>query len=105
LALARNDLAELQRLVASPSLGVQRPFGFDGAAELFDALVALGEYGRIEAEAPHWVKEETYTEPFALRALGVARSDGGLLDRATALFDAMGMEWHAAATRELAAPA
>jgi hypothetical protein len=105
LALARNDLAELQRLVASPSLGVQRPFGFDGAAELFDALVALGEYGRIEAEAPQWIKEETYTEPFALRALGVARSDGGLLDRATALFDAMGMEWHAAATRELAAPA
>ncbi len=105
LALARSDLAELRRLIASPTLGVQRAFGFDGAAELFDALVALGEHGRIETEAPQWVKDETYTEPFALRALGVARSDGRLLDRATALFDAMGMEWHAQATRKLAAPA
>ena len=105
LALARNDLAELRRLVASPTLGVQRAFGFDGAAELFDALVALGDHGRIESEAPRWVKDETYTEPFALRALGVARGDVQLLDRATAIFDTMGMEWHAAATRKLAASA
>ena len=101
LALARNDRAELRRLVASPTLGVQRAFGFDGAAELFDALVALGEYDRIESEVPQWVKKETYTEPFALRALGVARSDNQLLDQATARFEAMGMEWHAAATRKL----
>lgn len=72
---------------------------------MFDALIALGEYGRIESEAQQWVREETYTEPLALRALGVARSDGQLLDRATALFEAMGMEWHAAATRKLVAGA
>ena len=105
LALARNDLDQLRRLVASPTLGVQRPFGFDGAAELFDALVALGEHARIEAEAQQWLRAETYTEPFALRALGVARSDAQLLDRATALFEAMGMEWHADATRTLASRA
>ena len=93
------------RLIASPTLGVQRAFGFDGAGELFDALVALGEHERIESEAPQWVKRETYTEPFALRALGVARSDGQLLGRATALFDAMGMEWHAAGHAEAGRPA
>ena len=105
LALARTDLAELRRLVASPTLALQRAFGSDGAAEMFDALVVLGEHDRIESEAPNWVKGDTYTEPFALRALGVARSDGRLLERATAVFDAMGMEWHAAATRMLVAPA
>ena len=65
-------------------------------------MVALGEHGRIESEAPQRVKDETYTEPFALRALGVARTDRQLLDRATSPFDAMEMAWHADVTRKLA---
>jgi len=101
LALARNDLAELRRLVDSPTLGAQRPFVFDGAAALFDALVALGDRERIESEAPQWVREGTYTAPFALRALGVARADSRLLNEAMARFEAMGLEWHAAETWKL----
>ena len=40
-------------------------------------------------------------EPFALRALGVARSDAQLLGQAAARFAAMHLEWHAAETRKL----
>jgi len=101
LALARNDLAELRRLVDSPTLGAQRPFVFDGAAALFDAFVALGDHERIESEAPQWVRDGTYTAPFALRALGVARADSRLLNEALARFEAMGLEWHAAETWKL----
>ena len=36
LALARHDLAELRRLVDSPSLGTQRPFVFDGEGVAHD---------------------------------------------------------------------
>ena len=101
LALARNDAGELRRLVDSIDLAAPRPFGFDQAAALFDALAVLGDRERIESEAPHWVQERTYMAPFALRALGVARSDHQLLNEAAARFDAMGLEWHARKTREL----
>ena len=101
LALARHDLAELRRLVDSPSLGTQRPFVFDGAAALLDALVALGDRERIESDAPQWVQEGTYLEPFALRALGVARDDSLLLNKAAARFETMGLEWDAGETRNL----
>ena len=101
LALARNDLAELRRLVDSPTLGAQRPFVFDGAAALFDALVVLGDHERIESEAPQWVRDGIYVAPFALRALGVARADSRLLNEALARFEAMGLEWHAAETWKL----
>jgi hypothetical protein len=101
LALARHDLAELRRLVDSPSLGTQRPFVFDGAATLLDALVALGDRERIESDAPQWLQEGTYLDPFALRALGVARNDSLLLNKAAARFETMGLEWDAGETRNL----
>ena len=101
LALARNDAGELRRLVDSIDLAAPRSFGFDQAAALFDAMAMLGDRERIESEAPHWVQERTYMAPFALRALGVARSDRRLLNEAAARFDAMGLEWHARKTREL----
>ena len=101
LALARNDAGELRRLVDSIDLAAPRVFGFDQAAALFDALAMLGDRARIESEVPHWVQERTYMAPFALRALGVARSDRALLNEAAARFDAMGLEWHARKTREL----
>jgi hypothetical protein len=46
----------------------------------------------------------TYLEPFALRALGVVRDDEPLVERAAARFEAMGLTWHAAQTRERLAP-
>jgi hypothetical protein len=103
LALARNDLAQLRLMLDSPSLGTQRPFVFDGAAARLDALVALGERERIESEAPQWVREGTYIAPFALRALGVARNDSRLLHEAATRFAAMGLEWDAGRTGNLAA--
>ena len=101
LALARNDLAELRRLVDSLELVPPRAFGFDQATALFDALVVLGDRERIELEAPPWVQERTYMAPFALRALGVARNDRQLLNEAAARFDGMSLEWDARKTREL----
>jgi hypothetical protein len=43
----------------------------------------------------------TYLEPFALRALGVARGDEELVIQARDRFVTMDLEWHAAETRRL----
>src|SRR5687768_15405131 len=95
LALARNELAGLERLVA------QEPMELEPAAAFLDALVAIGDRERIETEALKRLKPRTYAEPFALRALGVARGDGELLQEAAARFQAMGLDWHVAQTRKL----
>jgi hypothetical protein len=98
LALARNDLAELERLVAPDFV---EPL--ESPAAFLDALVALGDRERIEAEASKWLKPGIYAEPFALRALGVAREDEELLTQAMARFEAMGLDWHASETLTLLA--
>jgi tetratricopeptide (TPR) repeat protein len=104
LALARNDLPAVERLVEAFDLtppagpraaGVDRVRLDDGAAAFLDALVALGEADRIEVEAPRWVSTTTYVQPFALRALGVARRDNRLLGEAAARFRAIGLDWRA----------
>jgi len=46
----------------------------------------------------------TYLEPFALRALGFARDDEGLIAQAIQRFQAMGLDWHAAETKKLLTP-
>ena len=43
---------------------------------------------------------ETYAEPFALRALGVARGDAQLLDEASSRFRAIGLGWRADETED-----
>jgi hypothetical protein len=101
LALVRNDFVELRRLVDSLEPVAFAPYGFDRAAALLDALVALGDHARIESEAAASLRPGTYVEPFALRALGVAREDPQLLGQAAARFAAMDLEWHAAETRKL----
>jgi hypothetical protein len=68
-----------------------------------DALVALGESGAIEREAPLFAQPGMYTEPFALRALGAARGDDELLGRAHERFAALGLDWHDAQTARLLA--
>jgi class 3 adenylate cyclase/tetratricopeptide (TPR) repeat protein len=102
LALARDDVPALERLVDSVDFrprseggAVDRVRRDDGAAAFLDALVALGADERIEEEAPRWVNERTYVQPFALRALGVARADGRLFDEATARFRENGLDWRA----------
>lgn len=99
LALAREDREEVRRIVDT----VEPPWLTSDAwelwAALFDALAALGERDRIEAQAPEWVRPDAYVAPFAVRALGVARNDRTLLTDAVARFEAMGLEWHARETR------
>jgi class 3 adenylate cyclase len=95
LALARRDLNAVRALVPEGEPNWLEPPG-----ALLDSLVALGDRERIEAEAPKWLRPGTYVEPFALRALGLAREDETLVERAAQAFDTLGLAWHAHQTRE-----
>jgi len=96
LALARADLDALPPLLDGAELDAIEP-----PAAYFDAFVALHDHERIEGEAPAWLRAGTYAEPFALRALGVARRDSTLIAQAAAAFAAMKMPWHVEQTKLL----
>lgn len=76
------------------------PWAYEMPAALLDALVALGDRGSIEAEAPKWLRPMSYVEPFALRALGFARADELMLADAAARFEGMELDWFAGETRK-----
>jgi hypothetical protein len=103
LAVARDDLDELRRLVDAVVPEDLEPWAYEMPAALLDALVVLGDRGAIEAEAPKWLRPNTYVEPFALRALGLARADESMLKLATAGFNAMELNWFAGETQKLLA--
>jgi DNA-binding SARP family transcriptional activator len=97
LALLRDDRDAVDRLLAEnpgPSL-----WDADYRAARLDALVAVRDRERIGEEAPALIALGGYVEPFALRALGLARGERALLERAAERFDAMGLGWRAAETR------
>jgi tetratricopeptide (TPR) repeat protein len=96
LALARHELSALPKLVAH-----DLDWEWEPASTYLDALAALADRERIEAEAPKWLHPDTFSEPFALRALSVARDDPALLRQALARFQAMGLSWHADQTTHL----
>jgi class 3 adenylate cyclase len=96
LALARHQTSQLAEL-APPELD----WDFEPASAFLDALAALGDRERIEAEAPNWLQAGSFAEPFALRALGIARGDQALLRQALGRFEAMELSWHAEQTRRL----
>jgi class 3 adenylate cyclase/tetratricopeptide (TPR) repeat protein len=98
LALLRGDLEDAERILDLLPAEVD-PFGFDNASARLDALVALGDRDRVEEEAAPFLDGESYTRPFALRALGIVRADGGLVEQAAARFEEMGLAWHAEETR------
>jgi tetratricopeptide (TPR) repeat protein len=101
LALLRSDEEEARRiLTAAPTM--VGPWGIDGAAARLDALLALGDAEQVEEEATPFLEEPSYTQPFALRALGRVRNDRALVERAAAAFEGMGLGWRAAETRSLA---
>ena len=102
IALQRDDRRSIESLVELP---VERAlvWGPGIFAARLDAFIALGRHERIEAEAPELAQVGTAVEPFALRALGVARDDDELLAQADALFAALGLEWHRAQTERLRA--
>jgi hypothetical protein len=101
LALLRSDLVAAERLLADQ---VRFSFFLGPApvATRLDGLAALGDRERLEQEAPPLLQSGTYTEPFALRALGIARSDQTLVDQALSQFAALGLDWYAAQTPSLA---
>jgi class 3 adenylate cyclase len=102
IALERGDRAAAASLVELP---VERAlvWGPGTFAARLDAFVALGRHDLTEREAPELVQPGTTVEPFALRALGVARRDDELLVRADERFAALGFEWHRAQTERLVA--
>jgi class 3 adenylate cyclase len=102
IALERGDRPSLESLVDLP---VERAlvWGPGIFAARLDALIALGRHDRIEAEAAPLVQPGTTVEPFALRALGLARGDDELVTRAAERFAALGLDWHAAQLERLRA--
>ncbi|HET7678259.1 MAG TPA: adenylate/guanylate cyclase domain-containing protein [Candidatus Limnocylindrales bacterium] len=104
MALQRGDLPEATRLLDGYGRPVLR-FMFDmaGATAWLDASAALGRWDDIEREAPALAVPGTCLEPFALRALGIARDDGPLLERAARAFARLGLDWFVGAGRVRAA--
>ena len=102
IALERGDRRAAEANVALP---VERAlvWGPGIFAARLDAFIALGLHDRIEAEAPELVQPGTTVEPFAVRALGVARKDDVLLARADELFAVLGLDWHRAQLERLLA--
>ena len=104
LALLRGDLERVDALLESS--GATWHLSLDGSlyalATKLDALIALGRTSEAEEAATSLLQPGTYLEPFALRTLGLVRSDRTLTERAIERFEAMGLGWHAAKTRALA---
>jgi class 3 adenylate cyclase len=101
IATARRDLEALEALLAR-----WQPEGlwdYDGVIAWSNALVALDRRAEIEEKTPMFMSLGPYVEPFLLRALGAARQDDALIDRAAGLFEGMGLPWHAEETKRLAA--
>ena len=97
LAIQRGDRDALAQLIEvhGPHAG---PFGIAELGARLDALVLIGDRDRLEAEGTLLLKRGTYLEPFALRAIGIARADYRLLAEADSVFAALGLEWHRAQT-------
>ncbi len=97
LALARHETGQLAELASADF-----DWEWEPVSTFLDALAALGDRERIEAEAPNWLQQQgTFAEPFALRALGIARGDQALLRQALERFEAMDLTWHVEQTRHL----
>ena len=100
LALARQDLATLEELLADKDWYARRTwFLLPGAAARLDALAIVGGEAAIEAEGPP--ARDGYLVPFRLRALGLARNDDRLISQADERFRALHLDWHAAQTEAL----
>jgi class 3 adenylate cyclase len=96
LALTRHQTGQLAELASADF-----DWEWEPVSTFLDALAALGDRERIEAEAPNWLQQGAFAEPFALRALGIARGDPVLLEQAVERFEAMDLTWHAEQTRHL----
>jgi class 3 adenylate cyclase len=102
IALQRRDRRAATDLVEIP---IERGFVWGGGAMAarLDVIAALGLKESVELEAPGFLQPGAVLEPFALRALGLVRGDGDLLERADERFAALGLGWHRAQTETLLA--
>ncbi len=102
LALLRSELERAEELLHKPNPVYRQPwFYLSAASSRLDGLAAIGDRGRLEAEAPEFLRSRTYLEPFALRALGIVREDESSIEQAAERFAAMGLDWHKQQTRAL----
>jgi class 3 adenylate cyclase len=100
LALARGEVdAALAFVPAYDQFRMH--WALSNAAARLDALVAAGAVEEIEREAPSYARAGTYTEPFALRALGIVRDDRALVGQAEGRFAALHLDWYAGQTEML----
>lgn len=99
LALLRDDLDRAEDLVAADP--VHDVHDVDYPAARLDAFVALRDRKRAEAEAPRALKSGGYTEPFALRTLGILREEPSLVERAALRFEELDLTRRAEETRAL----
>jgi class 3 adenylate cyclase/tetratricopeptide (TPR) repeat protein len=99
LALQRGELDRVEDLLGEPSVRRSTWFYLNSMATHLDALAAMRDPDRVEAEASSVLGRSVYLEPFALRALGRVRDDRGLVKQAAEQFMALGMRWHAAETQ------
>jgi class 3 adenylate cyclase len=100
LALARGDVDAALAFVPGYDQ-FRMHWALTNAATRLDALVAAGAGEEIEREAPSYARAGTYTEPFALRALGIVRSDEALVEQAQRQFAALRLDWYAGQTETL----
>jgi class 3 adenylate cyclase len=103
LALIRGDLDQVESMIEESEKWRWPTWNYVNGVEVrLHALVAVGRTDEAEEDAARHVQPGTYLEPFALRTLGIVRGDPTLVARALQRFEAMGLDWHAAKTRELA---
>ena len=106
LALVRGNLDDVSALLEGSEQWHWLMYDHvHGAATRLEALVAVGRNDDAEAEALRLMQPGSYLEPFALRALGLVRSDRALLAQAVERFEVLGLEWHASKTRTMAVQA
>ena len=100
LALTRDRLDVVERLLeeSPPALYFAE---LAAVTARLDGLAALGQRVRLEREAAPVLLTGTYLEPFALRALGLAREEESMLHRAVLGFHALGLDWEAERTRTM----
>jgi hypothetical protein len=102
MALERGDRSLAESLVDLP---VERTnvWGVGALAARIDLLAALRLGDLLEAEVSAPLDDASVLRPFALRALGIVRSDDDLLARADDRFAELGFAWHRAQTERLLA--
>jgi tetratricopeptide (TPR) repeat protein len=102
LALHRHDIATASRLVSAMTSSIPRRqiwYFPAAAATRLDALAALGDAERLEADAAEFLERDSVLAAFAMRALGTFRGDPLLMEKAASRFDDFGFEIQAANTR------